>query len=370
MSAEKMKRLIQWIAAIVVAILFIVPSAAMAEAIESVEDEAALEAVEDEEALEAVEDVEPLEAPCQWSRVYGATARKTMQAIVRTGDVFQPCDGQVFVATEASYKDALTIAGLAGMGGSPILITNPKHLSPETREEIQRLKPHVVVIVGGTKAVSKAVRTEIGSLVPFTKRISGANAVDTAVQIYHSASAAAWGRYAIVATSNGFKDALSIAPFAYCFACPVFLTGSDRVLTADVLGCIASGGFERVLIVGGTQAVSAKVSKQLNSVGVKHKRLAGANAIETSAVVARYAISKGMGIEHMAVATTASYKDALCAVPLCGMLNSVLVLANPVGGLDAFWEIYDPYYVVGGYVIGGPRAISDANYNSIAWGWM
>lgn len=359
-----------------VATAIAMPGVAMAdtagelEALEAVEEGAALEAVEEEEALEAAEVGEALGAPSQWTRVWGTTARRSMQAILRTGGVFTAESvGEVIVATEASYKDALTIAGLAGMGGSPILITNPKHLSPETREEIQRLKPHVVVIVGGTKAVSKAVRTEIGSLVPFTTRISGKNAVDTAVQIYRSASAAAWGRYAIVATSNGFKDALSIAPFAYCFACPVFLTDSNRMLTADVLGCIASGGFERVLIVGGTQAVSAKVGKQLNSVGVRHKRLAGANAIETSAVVARYAISKGMGIEHMAVATTSSYKDALCAVPLCGMLNSVLVLANPTGGLDAFWEVYDPRYVVGGYVIGGPKAISDTNYNSIAWGW-
>ena len=332
------------------------------------------EAEEDLEsaALGATDGAEPDGAPYQWIRIAGDNARKTMRKIVQTEGVFTPEETRaVMVATEANYKDALACAGYAGMVGAPILITNGTSLSAETRDEIRRLQPEWIGIVGGNKVITTNVEDQLKELCGNVERACGPNAVSTSVQLYKSAPADQWDYYAIVATGDGYKDALSIAPFAYWAWSPIFLANSNkkdpdkRILSDEVLDCLKNGGFSKVIIVGGPKAVSSKVEGQLRDIGLSYKRVAGSNGIDTSRAVAQFALREGMGMKHMTVATTSGYKDALCAVPLCGEQGSVLTLCNTTGGLDAFNAVYDSDKVGHGHVVGGVKAISESNYTAI-----
>lgn len=68
-----------------------------------------------------------------------------------------------FVVSGTQFADALSVAPLAGTTG-PILLTDSDSLPSVTSQELRRLKPKEIVIVGGTAAVSVSVENELKKL--------------------------------------------------------------------------------------------------------------------------------------------------------------------------------------------------------------
>ena len=306
-----------------------------------------------------------------WLRLRGADAYGTMQKIVQADGLFATKrGGTVIVATGMGYWDALAAAGLAGLRDAPVLITPSTSLAPETKAELQRLAPKQVLVMGGSAAVSDAVVRQIRALCKNTTRVAGATAADTALKIYE-AGRGSWGSTAIVATCNGYWDALSIAPYAYAKGAPIFLTtyssSSDgRVLPEAAVSAIRDGGFSRIVIVGGKTAVSSAVEGQLS--GITVVRLAGAVALDTSAKIATWEVQdEGMGIDHLTIATSNGYWDALTGAALAGKQNSVLVLVGPNGDYRALDAVYD--YASGsigyGRLLGGNAALPQSVWDRV-----
>ena len=296
-----------------------------------------------------------------WLRLWGQNAYDTMAEIAGFWDIAS--DGSpdtVIVATGNGYWDALAASGLAGTLDCPVLITPKTSLADQTKTVLKQLAPQHVLVMGGAAAVSNQTLSQIKGVVSDTQRVYGKTAVDTAIKIYNTGSG--WSKTCIVATSNGYWDALSIVPYAYASKSPIFLTGPGNKLTSDTVSAIKSGSFTRAVIVGGNAAVSAEVEGQLASANVSVTRLSGKNALETSAKIAQWELGEGMGLTYMGVATTNGYWDALTGASLCGATNSVLVLANVAGGYTAIDAVYDKSnaYGVHGYVFGGRAAISEA----------
>ncbi len=314
----------------------------------------------------------PMAHGSTWARLSGKNALATMEKIVQAEGVFTAANVNVVVVASADgYKDALAATALAGCYGAPVLITPKRTLGAQTRSELVRLKPQTVYVAGGPAAVTDSVVNAIKKALPSgttVARVYGSNAVGTSVELYNKGKSApaTWGGTAIVATSNGYKDALSIAPYAYAKHAPIFLAlpsadPNKRTLASNVLSAIKGGGFTRVIIVGGAKAVSGTVEGQLAGTGIEVMRLQGSDALGTSAAIANFELTQGMSLAHMAVATTASYKDALTGAALAGAQKSVLVLANPTKGYTAFDAVFKSRYVAHGHVLGGPVAISDAS---------
>lgn len=261
-----------------------------------------------------------------WERIWGATAFETMESISRKS--YPSGSNSVVVATFDGYWDALTASSLASFEEAPILLTKGTGLSDQARREIQRLKATRAIVVGGPAAVSNEVISQIENMGLSVSRQSGKTAMETAVQVY-KAKIGQWSKTAIVATADGYWDALSIAPFSYSKKSPVFLAEVDsHALSDDTLAAIAAGDFENAIIVGGPAAVSTDVDRQLGSFGLEVKRLSGPTAASTSLAIAKYAISQGMTAKNAGVATIDGYWDALTGAALCGKYNSVLMLAS------------------------------------------
>ena len=70
----------------------------------------------------------------------------------------------VFVASGEDFPDAL-VAGPLSSGAGPLLLTGSKKLPAVVRQEVQRLKPKRIIVVGGPSAVSDAVVGELESLI-------------------------------------------------------------------------------------------------------------------------------------------------------------------------------------------------------------
>jgi hypothetical protein len=70
----------------------------------------------------------------------------------------------VYVCTGENFPDAITVSSLAS-GNGPILLTQRNKLPTVVRDEIRRLKPGHIYIIGGEGTISSAVEIELNSLV-------------------------------------------------------------------------------------------------------------------------------------------------------------------------------------------------------------
>ena len=295
----------------------------------------------------------------EWDRLWGETAYDTMEKVVQSRGAFTADNTDtVILATGDGYWDALSASGLAGKLSAPVLITPSGSLAYQTRSELERLSPSRVVIVGGPDALSGSVEREIADMGIKVDRVWGQEAPDTAVEIWKEGTD--WSSTAIVATANGYWDALSIAPYAYKEGAPIFLTDrADNKLSSSTLYAIKSGGFSRIIIVGGPNAVSGDVEGQLADYNVR--RLWGETAIDTSAEIVTWELGQGMTAEGMSVATGYGYWDALTGAAVAGKNNGVLALVNSFQYQAVEAAIGSPATsdISQGYVFGGYNVVTD-----------
>lgn len=317
----------------------------------------------------------------RWVRLWGNTALDTMRAIVRADGVFKDGRrGTVVVATADGYRDALAATALAGRLDAPVLITPKGKLASQTKAELQRLKPSKVIVIGGEAVISKNCFTQIKAVCSNTVRVSGKTGSATAVAAYKAGSN--WSSTCIISTSNSFKDALSIAPYAYAMGAPIFLvepnkTSWKRTLSDTTLRAIDAGNFTRAIIVGGDKAVPESVEQQIwyGTAVSDIRRLSGNNALETSAAIARWSIENGMSFAHKTFATTTGYKDALCGAALAGKQKSVLILVDeninkisPEYGFEFSYMNADLFSgnETHGHILGGRAVISQKLWRQLS----
>lgn len=232
----------------------------------------------------------------------------------------------VYVATGATYPDALTGGAAAARNGAPVLLVGPSSIPSVTRTEIQRLRPQRIVVLGGTSAVSASVLSQLGSLAPGgASRLAGADRYETAAAI----SRATFERnvpVAYVATGADYPDALGAVPAAGREGGPVLLvrSGALPAATRAELSRIAP---QRIVVLGGTTAVSAIVASQLQAYTPRPvERRNGADRYETAVAVSR--ASFGPDVSHVYIATGANFPDGLAGGPAGAAARGPLLLVR------------------------------------------
>jgi putative cell wall-binding protein len=109
-----------------------------------------------------------------------------------------------------------------------VLLTHPGSLPGSTRDELVRLRPQTIYLLGGTGAVSEAVRQSIQQATgrPVV-RLAGADRYATAVAV--SKAFFSGPRSVYLATGANFPDALSAVPAAGRLGTPLLLVQRDRI---------------------------------------------------------------------------------------------------------------------------------------------
>ena len=302
-----------------------------------------------------------------WTRLEGSDRYKTMGKIVQTG--FQPAaTNTVIIATGENYPDALSASALAGLKNAPILLTPKAFLAAETKREIQRLKPKEVLIIGSEAAVSSSVEKSVKAMGVSPKRIKGATRIETAIEIYKEGarSSKKWGNTAIIASSQGFADALSISSLAYSKGFPIFLTDAKKTLTKDAVSALKSGRFTSIIIVGSEAVVAKSVVSQLSKIGISSKnvtRLGGSDRYQTSLIIAEYAAKHGLSADKMAVATGTNFPDALSGAALCGKNKAVILLVADNDSIRKHMQTFiskNRTSLKSGYVLGSKVVVSNS----------
>lgn len=88
-------------------------------------------------------------------RVAGADRYGTASAVAAY--LFPASTATVFIATGASFPDALAAGAAGARLGAPVLLASPTCLSPEATMQITRLNPSSAVLLGGGGALSPSV---------------------------------------------------------------------------------------------------------------------------------------------------------------------------------------------------------------------
>jgi len=161
----------------------------------------------------------------------------------------------VFIASGATFADALSAGPAGAKLDSPLLLTKQGVLPEVTRLELQRLTPSQVYILGGTSAVSagveQAIKTASGGTVT---RLSGADRYATSVAVARQF----WSTMPAMffATGLAFPDAVAGTPAAAVNDAPIVLT-KTTCMPKTVAALKAEKSPGTVAILGGTSAIAA-----------------------------------------------------------------------------------------------------------------
>ncbi len=262
------------------------------------------------------------------------------------------------IASGQNWPDGLTASALAAAAEAPVLLTRADRLSLTVRDEIMRLGPQRIYIVGGEQAVSRAVEDAIDQLPhsAIVTRLAGSDRYDTArlvaIQVRTLLGSLPDGRV-IVASGENYPDALSTSSLSAAAGYPILLSrrGSIPSATSRALSTL---GPTSSLIIGGEQAISSQVAALLPS----PVRLAGMDRYETSRVVAGYGVGSGvLTYSTLGVATGRAFPDSLAAGPLLGMHRAPLILADGSGPRLETWLRANSASVESLRFLGGPAAV-------------
>ncbi len=94
------------------------------------------------------------------TRVGGATRYETAALLAGTLDT----SARVFVASGSDFPDALAGAAVAGRDGAPMLLTRSDELPASTAEQVTRLQPELVTVVGGKAVIAETVMDALRAL--------------------------------------------------------------------------------------------------------------------------------------------------------------------------------------------------------------
>lgn len=186
-------------------------------------------------------------------RIQGADRYGTAAAVA--AERFPSTSATVYVASGEGYADALAGGAAAGATGSPMLLVTHDAVPAATAEQLTRLDPSSIVLLGGTSSVASSVEGLLQQAATHAAvtRVGGTDRYDTAVLVAQRAFPSATKVF--LATGADFPDALAGATLAPSVPGPVLLVPRDCV-PAEVDNEIATLAPTTVVVLGGQGSVS------------------------------------------------------------------------------------------------------------------
>ncbi|GAV30788.1 putative cell wall-binding domain [Coriobacteriaceae bacterium EMTCatB1] len=265
-------------------------------------------------------------------RLYGADRYATAVRISRSG--FRSGSDVVVIASGENFPDALSASGLAGAYDAPLLLVRKAELSDVVQQEIDRLAPSRVFVVGGPGAVSDTVVASIAARpsVRVVTRVSGADRYETSAEVARrvvSRLGPDFDGVVYVARGDLFPDALAVSPLAWRARRPVLLT-APGALSDSVRAVLHDLSPSEAIVIGGTGAVSSAVFDEVDGLADTARRVWGLDRYATAAAVAEDGVETGVAApSFVAIATGANFPDALAGGALAGAEGGVLLLSAP-----------------------------------------
>lgn len=232
---------------------------------------------------------------------------------------------------DKSMVDGLTATPLASVKNSPILLSSNEKLPQKTVEELKRLNPSKVIVIGGNNSMPnsvveaiKAVNSKIS-----VQRIGGDTRYQTSINIAKEIDKTNNVSKLYIGAGNGEADSLSIASLAGKEKTPIVLTQKDGV-DNEAEQFIKSNKVSNIYFIGGIEKISNKAIEQVGKIAnkdISKNRVAGQTRQETNAKVIDKFYSQSK-LDGVVVANQDKLIDALAVGPLAAKNNSPVILAT------------------------------------------
>ncbi|EPY2309549.1 cell wall-binding repeat-containing protein [Clostridium sporogenes] len=166
--------------------------------------------------------------------------------------------------------------------------------------------------------------------------------------------------YAIIASGEGFADALSAAPLAKKYNAPILLTEKNQ-LNNDVKNELKNLQVKNVIIVGGSGTISKNVETELKNLGINIDRIFGDDRYKTSLKIA-----EKIGLNNGVVVTNGlGYADALAMASIAATKQMPIILTPSDKLTSDTMEFLNKNSYDKSYVLGGSAVVSDNIKNSL-----
>lgn len=243
----------------------------------------------------------------------------------------------IVLASGENFADSLVAGSLANKKNAPVLLTKRDNLPKVIKDEIARLNPEEVIIVGGEKSVNvKGLKN--------VKRLAGSNRFETSVQVYKYLNPN--GQVALASGLN-FADALCATPLSTKENLPIILTDGHNLPKGITKDNVA-------LIYGGEKSVNVKGLENV-------KRLAGTDRYETALIIAK----EYGNLDKFVLADGRNYPDALSVAPFAHKNNEPILLTDP-SHTEFIKQIVKDNNTKEITVVGGKLSVSSKQIEEIA----
>lgn len=162
----------------------------------------------------------------------------------------------VYVASGRDWPDALTGGAAAVVQDAPVLLTDDNSLPTTVREEITRLNPSLILLIGGSRAVSEDVATQLRSIA-VTERVSGTDRYGTSLAVSQRVFGVSRPGV-MLASGQAFPDAVAAVPAAEYTRGPILLARPNSLPHSGELDRLTP---RTAYVLGGTAALSIEVPK-------------------------------------------------------------------------------------------------------------
>ncbi|WP_170116381.1 cell wall-binding repeat-containing protein [Rathayibacter caricis] len=229
----------------------------------------------------------------------------------------------VYLVSGANWPDALSAGPAAAVGDGALLLTDPRTLPGVVEDEIRRLSPERIVVVGSPLSVSSAVEARAQTLAPDVERLGGRDRYETSRLVVEDAFAGRPVENVFLATGTNFPDALAVGPVAGIDGDPVVLVDGARDRLDEPTRELATGLSPLgIQVIGSAAAVSDGILRELETeeTSTDVRRVAGGDRIATSVAVNE--ANRGDPLNDRAfLARSDGFADALGAIAAASALR-------------------------------------------------
>jgi len=275
----------------------------------------------------------------------------------------------VFLVSGEDYPDALAAAPVVAAERGRMLLTTRHQIPAIVQQELRRLAPAQVVLVGGEPTLFPRIQAQAAAMAPRAEivRIAGTNRVDTAMQLLDRLRQRAAAGVVWVASGRNFPDALAAGAVAARQGHGLVLTlGANEQFTQQIQERLPAT--TRFIIVGSAASVDSRVEAMLRQTGRAVERIEGRDRYATAAAVnTRFTTSTSTG--RILLASGAGFPDALGGAVVSGLTGSPLYLTTPAcASTDAVLWDTRRISATGAIVLGGLPSVSTAAAHLIGCG--
>ena len=245
-------------------------------------------------------------------------------------------------------------------GKYSILYTEKDSLPTATRNEIQRLNPVEVYLLGGQQSISAGIENILKKYSNKVTRIAGRDRYETSAKV----AAMSKKKNVVIASGENFSDPLYASSYAYSNNAKILLS-SGKTLSRETRDYLLrnKSSIGKVTVVGGGQSISSATVRYIQSVTGKNvSRISGRNRYDGSVKVAN-----SMKKDKVFIASGEDFADALAISPLAQKLNAPILLSSKgkldtsvIAFLNNFKNSIKDVFIVGGY-----RTIDNNVYGTV-----